>query len=351
MAKTVKQITNLMLDNYKGTAPAVFSNGLTVGEEISNSMLDLMGLDHEATTKDVRVAFRQESVRNAVFSVIEEILVEGIINEQWENPFFELFVETRSQKRGDSHKFIIKSKKDLVVSRVSKDGQLSVDRQRGTDGYELSVKTETYAIAVYEYIARIMTGRSGDQWAEFVASLYVAIERHIMEKCYATFMTVCKNLPTEFIHQGSYNRKQIKEKIRNVKMASGVNSVVLMGTQVALDYLIQDANDADWVKSEKARVELMETGKVGKWHGETLLELPNAFKQGTGMKETVMPDDIIYIIPQNVEKPVKLFLEDMLIDFDNSGLRADETIEVSTRFSYGVEVITGHVFGAITDIA
>ena len=56
MAKTVKQITNLMLDNYKGTAPAVFSNGLTVGEEISNSMLDLMGLDHEATTKDVRVA-------------------------------------------------------------------------------------------------------------------------------------------------------------------------------------------------------------------------------------------------------------------------------------------------------
>lgn len=344
---TTKQIANLMIDTYKGVAPANFSNGLTAEQQISEAMFSAMGI---APTKDVHEvikAFRQESVRNAVFSVVEEVLQDAIIHEAWQNPFFELFVESRSQKRGDKTVFYVKSKQELVVSRVSKDGQVSLDRQRPTDGAELTVKVETYAISVYDYIARILTGNGA--WSELVMALYEAVERFIAEKCYATFVKVCDNLPTQFIHSGAYNRKQIKEKIRNVKMASGASSVILFGTGVAMDYLADEAK-IDYMQSEKARVEMLENGRIGKWYGETIVELPNAFKQGTAMTELVMPDNVIFIIPNTVEKPVKLVTENILVDFDNSGLRADETLEFAIRFSFGVNVLCSSALGVIKGI-
>lgn len=344
---TTKQIANLMIDNYKGVAPAHFSDGLTPEQKISEAMFSAMGIAPTTDTDEVIKAFRQESVRNAVFSVVEEVIQDGIIHEAWQNPFFDLFVESRSQKRGDKTVFYVKSKQELVVSRVSKDGQVSLDRQRPTDGAELTVKVQTYAISVYDYIARILTGNA--EWSDLVMALYEAVERFIAEKCYATFASVCDKLPTQFTHSAAYDRKKIKEVIRNVKMASGASSVILFGTAVALDYLA-DENKIDYMQSEKARVEMMEYGRVGKWYGETIVELPNAFKQGTGMAETVMKDNIIYIIPNTVEKPVKLVTENILIDFDNSGLRADETLELSMRFSFGVEVVTGNVLGVLKEI-
>ena len=344
---TTTQIANLMIDNYKGVAPAHFSNGLTAEQQISEAMFSAMGIAPTTDTTEIIKAFRKESVRNAVFSIVEEVVQDGIIHEAWQNPFFQLFVESRSQKRGDKTTFYVKSKKEVVVSRVAKDAQVSIDRQRPTDGAELDVKVETYAISVYEYIARILTGRA--EWSDLVMALYEAVERFIAEKCYATFLAVCENLPTQFIHNGTYDRKKIKKAIRDVKMASGATSVTLLGTGVALDYLA-DENAIDYMKSEKARVEMMEYGRVGRWYGETIVELPNAFKQGTGLKDYVMPDNVIFIIPNTVEKPVKLITENILIDFDNSGLRVDETLELSMKFSFGVATVTGNVLGMIKGI-
>lgn len=345
---TTKQIANLLIDNYKGIAPAVFSNGLTPDQQISEAFLDVMGLTADATSEDVQMAFRQEKVRLGVFSIIEEVIHEGIINESWRNPFFELFVETRSQKRGDKTVFYIESRNEVVVSRISKDGKVALDRQRFDEGDELDVKVATYGVKVYEHLARIVTGRAG--WDKLVARLYEAVEQFIAEKCYATFASVCDNLPTQFIHHGSYNRKKIKEAIRNVKMVSGASSVALIGTSVALDYLNADENNIDYLKSEKARTEIMENGRIGKWYGETVIELPNAFKQGTGLKETVMKDDIVYIIPVGVEKPVKMVVEPELMDINESGVRVDDTVELAVRFSFGCNVICGVALGTIKEV-
>lgn len=343
---TTKQIANLLIDNYKGVAPAVFSNGLTPDQQISEAFLDVMGLASDAEVEDVQLAFRQEKVRLGVFSIIEEVIHEGIINESWRNPFFELFVETRSQKRGDKTVFYIESRNEVVVSRISKDGKVALDRQRFDEGDELSIKVATYGIKVYEHLARIVTGRAG--WDKLVAHLYEAIEQFIAEKCYATFASVCDNLPTQFVHNGSYNRKQIKTAIRNVKLTSGASSVALIGTAVALEYLNVE-EQIDYLKSEKARVELMETGRIGKWYGETIIELPNAFKQGTGLKEMVMKDDVIYIVPVGVEKPVKMVVEPELMDINDSGVRVDDTIELAVRFSMGCNVIVGTALGTIKE--
>lgn len=349
MQFTKKELAKFMVANYKGEVqvPANFSADkvFTPEEAITNAFHSVIGTNANSTVEDYILAFRKEDARLGVFAIIEEVLREGIIHESWKNPFFERFVETRSQARGDKTVFYVESKNEVVVSRISKDGRVALDRQRFDEGYELSVDTETRGVKVYEHIARIMLRKTG--WANFVSALYAAMERDIAEMCYGAFLAVVENLPSEFVHRGSYNAKSIKEKIRNVKLISGAASVTLVGTELALEALTQDSS-IEYLKSADVQNEIYATGRLGKWYGHDVVELPNGFKQGTGLTELVMPDDVVYIIPNVQEKPVKLVVEPELIDIQNSAIaRVDDTIELAVRWTAGCNVITGSAIGAI----
>ena len=349
MQFTKKELAKFMVANYKGEVqvPANFSADkvFTPEEAITNAFHSVIGTNANSTVEDYILAFRKEDARLGVFAIIEEVLREGIIHESWKNPFFERFVETRSQARGDKTVFYVESKNEVVVSRISKDGRVALDRQRFDEGYELSVDTETRGVKVYEHIARIMLRKTG--WANFVSALYAAMERDIAEMCYGAFLAVVENLPNEFVHRGSYNAKSIKEKIRNVKLISGAASVTLVGTELALESLTQDSS-IEYLKSADVQNEIYATGRLGKWYGHDVVELPNGFKQGTGLTKLVMPDDVVYIIPNVQEKPVKLVVEPELIDIQNSAIaRVDDTIELAVRWTAGCNVITGSAIGAI----
>ena len=342
---TAHDVARLLIDNHAGkvNVPACFSaeEVMTPEEAISNAFFSIMGLKKEnATVKDIQLAFRKEEVRLGVFAIIEEVIREGIINEGWRNAFFDRFVESRSQARGDKTMFYIEARNELVVSRISKDGRVALDRQRFDEGAELEIKVATYGIKVYEHLARIMLGRA--DWSGLVARLNEAVEQFIAEKTYATFAEVCNNLPSQFCHAGAYDKAAILAAVQAVKMASGASAVTLVGTNVALSYL-QDADSM----TDARKDELHQTGRLGKWMGHDLIELPNSFKQGTALTQKVIADDIIYIIPNNVGKPVKMVVEPELMDINESGVRVDDTIELAIRFSFGCNVITGNVLGVI----
>ena len=349
MKFTAKDVAQLMIDNYNGkvVVPANFAEGevKTPDEAISDAFFQVLGITDKENcqVKDIVLAFRNESARNGVFAIIEEVIREGIINEAWRNAFFDRFVESRSQARGDKTVFYVEARNEVVVSRISKDGRVALDRQRFDEGAELEVKVATYGIKVYEHIARILLGRA--DWSKLVARLNEAVEQFIAEKTYETFEKVCANLPTQFRHTGAYSRKDIKKMIANVKRASGASSVTLFGTDVALEYL-EDAELKDH-PSHDLNAQLIRTGRIGTWYGETLVELPNAFKQGSALKEQVIKDDVIYVIPNNVNKPVKMVVEPELMDINESGVRVDDTIEFAVRFSFGCNVVTGCMLGAI----
>ena len=349
MKFTAQDVARLMIDNYNGkvVVPANFNEGevKTPDEAISDAFFQVLGIEdkNNCTVQDIQLAFRNESARNGVFAIIEEVIREGIINEGWRNAFFDRFVESRSQARGDKTVFYVEARNEVVVSRISKDGRVSLDRQRFDEGAELEIKVATYGIKVYEHLARILLGRA--DWSKLVARLNEAVEQFIAEQTYATFAEVCNNLPTQFAHAGAYDRKAIKETIANVKKASGASSVTLFGTAVALEFLEDNMlvdHAADSLNAQKAH-----NGRIGTWYGETLVELPNSFKQGTAMRENVMKDDVIFIIPNNVIKPVKMVVEPELMDINESGVRVDDTIEFAVRFSFGCNVITGCMLGTI----
>lgn len=346
---TNKELAQFMIANYKGqvNVPANFSaegKPATAEEAITDAFHQIMGTNKHSDVMDYKRALRNPQIQLGLFAVIEEVLNEGFIKEEWQIPFFDQFVETRSQARGDKTVFYVKSRNEVVVSRVAKDGKVELDRQRFDEGHELTVKTETYAVKVYEHLVRIMLGRA--TWGEFVAKMYEAKERHIAEKCYEAFAGVVENLPNQFVHRGSYDAAKIKEVIRNVKLLSGASSVTLLGTDLALDALTQDGS-IKYLGSADVQNEIYRTGRLGFWHGNPCVQLPNGFKLGTGLEEMVLSDKVVYIIPNVEEKPVKLVLEPQLLDPNEADfVRTDETIELTLKWSAGVNIICGTAIGA-----
>ena len=352
MEFTAKQVARLLIDNAKGKVvlPANFSEqGMVTPEEaISNAFFSIMGLEKgKATVNDIQLAFRREEVRLGVFAIVEEVIREGILTESWRNPFLDQFVESRSQTRGDSTEFYIEAKNELHVSRISKDGKVSLDRQRFDEGQSLTVEVATYGIKVYEHLARIMLGRA--DWGSLVAHLNAAVEKFIQLKVYDTFAQVIALAPAQcqVASNKANDKAAILAAVREVKMLSGAQQVMLVGTGLALSAL----EEVETV-SENMKDELHQTGALRVFHGIPLVELPQAVKDANLEKDApgrlVQDDKTIYIVPNNIGKPIKMIVEPELIDINESGVRVDDTIEFAVRFSFGLRVITGRAMGVIT---
>ncbi len=350
MEFTAKQVARLLIDNAKGKVvlPANFSEqGMVTPEEaISNAFFSIMGLEKgKATVNDIQLAFRREEVRLGVFAIVEEVIREGILTESWRNPFLDQFVESRSQTRGDSTEFYIEAKNELHVSRISKDGKVSLDRQRFDEGHSVTVEVATYGIKVYEHLARIMLGRA--DWGSLVAHLNAAVEKFIQLKVYEAFAKVTALVPGQCKVSGEVTKAAILDAVREVKMLSGAQQVVLVGTGLALSAL-----EGVETVSEDMKNEMHQQGALRVFQGIPLVELPQAVKDvnlAKGAEGRLVQDDkTIYIVPNNIGKPIKMIVEPELIDINESGVRVDDTIEFAVRFSFGLRVITGRAMGVIT---
>lgn len=349
MEFTAKQVARLLIDNAKGKVvlPANFSEqGMVTPEEaISNAFFSIMGLEKgKATVQDIQLAFRREEVRLGVFAVVEEVIREGILTETWRNPFMDQFVESRSQTRGDRTDFYIEAKQELHVSRISKDGKVSLDRQRFDEGEVFNVKVETYGIKVYEHLARIMLGRA--DWGSLVAHLNAAVEKFIQEKVYAEFALIVNAIPAAYkVVSNQPTKDAILKAVRNVQMVSGASDVMLVGTKLALSALPE-------VETEATKNEKHLTGALRVFQGIPLVELPQAIKDyaqfhANAEQGLLIDDKVIYIVPNNIGKPIKMIVEPELIDINESGVRVDDTIEFAVRFSFGLAVLTGRALGVI----
>ena len=349
MKFTAQQVARLLIDNAKGNVvvPANFSEGeiLTPEEAISNAFFSIMGLEKgKATIDDIQLAFRKEEVRLGVFAIVEEVIKEGILTETWRNPFMDQFVESRSQKRGDSTEFYIEAKQELHVSRISKDGKVFLDRQRFDEGETVSIKVETYGIKVYEHLARIMLGRA--DWGTLVAHLNAAVEKFIQKKVYAEFALVVGAIPAAYkVTANQPTKEAVLKAVRNVQMVSGASDVMLVGTRLALSALPEVETEA--IKNEKHL-----TGALRMFQGIPLVELPQAIEdyakfQANQEEGLLIDDKVIYIVPNNIGKPIKMIVEPELIDINESGVRVDDTIEFAVRFSFGLAVLTGRALGVI----
>ena len=278
-----------------------------------------------------------------VFEVIREIISQTIANGKGEmSAFYKQFVEEEHIELGNRKEFYIENDAYLTVAKVS-GNNWDLDRQRADQGSTITVKTEAYAIKVFEYFKRFMTGRSS--FEELVKKVDVSIKKFKDELVAEAFKTAVNGLPANFSYTGTYNEMFIQNVLTHVSASNKGSEVILVGTKGALNKM-QSLNAVNLSDAQKA--EYNSKGFLREWKGYICAELPTLFKENS-IDEFVFDNDTIYVLPTQQAKPIHLIAEGepLVAETNEISDLKDMTKEFATIFRIGAVCIFDRMIGAI----
>ena len=278
-----------------------------------------------------------------VFEVIREIISQTIANGKGEmSAFYNQFVEEEHIELGNRKEFYIENDAYLTVAKVS-GNNWDLDRQRADQGSTITVKTEAYAIKVFEYFKRFMTGRSS--FEELVKKVDVSIKKFKDELVAEAFKTAVNGLPANFSYTGTYNEMLIQNVLTHVSASNKGSEVILVGTKGALNKM-QSLNAVNLSDAQKA--EYNSKGFVREWKGYICAELPTLFKENS-IDEFVIDNDTIYVLPTQQAKPIHLIAEGepLVAETNEISDLKDMTKEFATIFRIGAVAIFDRMIGHI----
>ena len=281
--------------------------------------------------------------RYEVFEVIREIITQTIANGDAEmSAFYNQFVEEEHVELGNRKEFYIENDAYLTVAKVS-GNNWDLDRQRADQGSTITVKTEAYAIKVFEYFKRFMTGRSS--FEELVKKVDVSIRKFKDELVAEAFKVAINGLPANFSYTGSYAEDKIQNVLTHVSASNKGSEVILVGTKGALNKL-QSITVANLSDAQKA--EYNAKGFLREYKGYVCAELPTLFKANS-TNEFVFENDVIYVLPSQQAKPIHLITEGdpIVAETDEISDLKDMTKEFATIFRVGAVAIFDKMIGAI----
>lgn len=302
--KNYSDYRKLMFEAGRGNVGAEYSKE-EVNDKIREIQFDILGVSPDCNRNEFRKAFRRNKV--AVYEVIEDTLEDLLVSGWGENPFFNEFVEQKYYNLGDRNEFYTPDNVILTVSETAGNHH-DLFRQRLGEGSTFSVKTSWYGIKIYAEYERFMTGRV--DWAAFIQKIYEAFDKKINDMLYAAVMSAGDKLPapTQFVKTGKLDstaKDTFFTLIEDVQMASG-EEVVIMGTRSALSKL-SGMGDVNWI-SEDMKNERYTTGKLGRFEGVRLVEIPQAFENNDTSKKLVDSSKIL-IMPAGDNRFVKMYDE------------------------------------------
>ena len=278
-----------------------------------------------------------------VFEVIREIISQTIANGEGEmSAFYNQFVEEEHIELGSRKEFYIENDAYLTIAKVS-GNNWDLDRQRADQGSTITVKTEAYAIKVFEYFKRFMTGRSS--FEELVKKVDVSIKKFKDELVAEAFKTAVNGLPANFSYTGTYNEMLIQNVLTHVSASNKGSEVILVGTKGALNKM-QSLNAVNLSDAQKA--EYNSKGFLREWKGYVCAELPTLFKANS-IDEFVFDNDTIYVLPTQQAKPIHLITEGepLVAETNEISDLKDMTKEFATIFRIGAVCIFDRMIGAI----
>ena len=275
----------------------------------------------------------------AVFEIMEEVL-DVTINDAWKSiPFYAEFVDSRNLALGDKNDFVIEPNNWISVNEFA--GNFwGTDRQKLTGRRKISLDTKWFAAHVYDDFERFLVGAISAE--TLLNKMTEAFIRHVDTMISIVFTDAAENLPATFQTAATLNAQDLRELIQKVKVASGKN-VRILGTEMAIAQL----NELSEVKySNEMMNELNSTGRIGKWMGITVVEVPQAFTPGT--TDWVADNDSLLIVPEN-EKFIKFVDEGEtrsreLTEQDND----DQTLSWEVQRKMGAGAVFGSVFAKFT---
>ena len=201
---------------------------------------------------------------------------------------------------------------------------------------QITVTTEPIAIKIYA------------EWDEFISGqvdFAEMIDRVNKSIAADTAVSIAGALASSFNKStnplynidGSFDEAKLRELVARVKAKTGL-PVAIYGTATALGKVTSA------VISDASKDEFNNLGYYGKFNGTQMVELPQAYKNGT---ETFALDDtLVYVLPSGVELIDLTYQGDPVVsEVTDNAARQDQEIEFQIVLNRAITVLLTKFFG------
>lgn len=327
----MKDIVKLAVDAYKGNVEKY-----SVRQSQDALRQALVEANNGKTTlnyKDIR-----DGKCNGLFTLIEEILSNTIVEGLQGDEFFNAMVDFRNVAEGDQNLFLVEDNNLFVVAEAA-DGTQGIRRQRLGGVTETSIPTSLKVVRIYEELNRVLSGRV--DFNMFIQKVAESFRRKMLDDIYALWSGATYEQMggiEYFPEAGEYDEDELLTLISHVEAASGGKQATIVGTKKALRNLKES------IQSDGAKDELHGMGYYGKFFGTPCVAIPQRHKVGS--TEFVMDDNILTIIAGD-DKPLKVVYEgEPIVLMGDPMKNADFTQEYLYGEKYGMGIVlAGHNAG------
>jgi hypothetical protein len=277
----------------------------------------------------------------AVFAIIEEV-VDVTVNDAWKSdPFYSRFVDSRNLMLGDKPSFYVNDGTWIVANRFS-GGSWDTDREKLNGRKKVDVETEWFYVHVYDDFERFKTGAiTVEEFMEQITRAFITLADTLVA---VAFNDAATRLPATFNVASTLSTADVRELVAKVKTYSRTG-VAILGTEMATSQL----NELAEIKYSEAMMnEMYSTGRLGKWLGTDVIEIPQAFEPGT--YNWAVDNNTLLVVPNN-EKFIKFVDEGETMSQEKTEQdNHDQTISWQLQRKLGAAAIFGSIFGKYTII-
>lgn len=320
----MKDIVKLAVDAYTGNVEKY-----SVRQSQDALRQALIEANNGSTTlnyKDIR-----DGKCNGLFTLIEEILSNTIVEGLQGDEFFNAMVDFRNVAEGDQNLFLVEDSNLFVVAEAA-DGTQGIRRQRLGGVTETAIPTSLKVVRIYEELNRVLAGRV--DFNVFIQKVADSFRRQMLDDIYTLWSGATADQMggvTYFPEAGAYDEDDLLELVEHVEAAAGGKRATIIGTKAALRNLKES------VQSDGAKDELHNLGYYGTFYGTPCVAVPQRHKVGT--TEFVMDDKVLTIVAGDA-KPIKVVYEgNPIVLMGDPMTNADFTQEYFYAEKYGMGIV------------
>lgn len=330
-------LSKMIIDLYNGTIQAYSAESSARVNEALRAKFNEMLPERRPNGK-----YKHRELMEAlpkVFAIIEEVL-EVTVNEAWrQDPFYREVVDFRNLALGDKNEFIVPDNTWVVANEFS-GNTWDTSREKLSGKKKISLDTKWWFVHVYDDFERFLVG------AITVEELLNAVADAFLDRINSMVSTVfndaATNLPAQFNTASPLVTTEVTELIQKVRVASR-SSIRIVGTEIAIAQL-NELQEVKW--SEVMKRQVHNTGRLGRWMGHPLVEVPQAFVPGTF--DWAVDNNSLLIVPGN-DRFIKFVDEGDTRSLEKTeDDNNDQTLSWQVQRKMGAAAIFGSAFGKYT---
>lgn len=320
----MNEIVKLAIDAYKGNVEKYSAKESQ--DVLRKALIEANGGNTTLNYRAIR-----DGKCNGLFSLIEEILSNTVVDGLQNDEYFNTLVDFRNVAHGDSPVFVANDS-DLFIVSDAANGTQGIRRQRLGGANEVQIPTSLKIVRIYEELNRVLSGRV--DFNEFISRVSNSFKRKLLDDVYAIWDGVTADTlggAAYFPTAGAYSEDALLELIGHVEAASGGKTATIIGTKKAVRAL------QSTIMSDGAKEDLYNNGYYGKFYGTPVVVTPQRHTVGT--TDFALNDDVLTIVAGD-QKPIKVISEgDPIVLMGDPMANADLTQEYLYGEKYGVGII------------